>query len=101
VDRIPAELISKIEIVRSASANRSGDAMAGAMNIVLKDGYALEGGYVRLGALAFDDGRVRESAGAVWGGKIGDGRLLLGASVQGRHNPKRKSRCAMTMLAKT
>lgn len=48
VDRIPAELISKIEIVRSASANRSGDAMAGAINIVLKDGYALEGGYVRL-----------------------------------------------------
>lgn len=40
VDRIPAELISKIEIVRSASANRSGDAMAGAINIVLKDGYA-------------------------------------------------------------
>lgn len=91
VDRIPAELISKVEIVRSASANRSGDAMAGALNIVLKDGYALEGGYVRLGALAFDDGRVRESVGAVWGGKIGDGRLLLGASVQGRHNPKRKT----------
>ena len=91
VDRIPAELISKVEIVRSASANRSGDAMAGAINIVLKDGYALEGGYVRLGALAFDDGRVRESAGAVWGGKIGEGRLLLGASVQGRHNPKRKT----------
>ncbi len=91
VDRIPAELIEKVEIVRSASANRSGDAMAGALNIVLKDGYALEGGYARLGALAFDDGRVRESVGAVWGGKIGDGRLLLGASVQGRHNPKRKT----------
>ncbi|RYZ00896.1 MAG: TonB-dependent receptor, partial [Alphaproteobacteria bacterium] len=91
VDRIPAELIEKVEIVRSASANRSGDAMAGALNIVLKDGYAIEGGYVRLGALAFDDGRVRESVGAVWGGKIGEGRLLLGASVQGRHNPKRKT----------
>ena len=91
VDRIPAELIEKVEIVRSASANRSGDAMAGALNIVLKDGYAIEGGYVRLGALAFDDGRVRESVGAVWGGKVGEGRLLLGASVQGRHNPKRKT----------
>lgn len=90
VDRIPAELIERVEIVRSASANRSGDAMAGALNIVLKDGYALEGGYVRLGALMFDDGRVRESAGAVWGGKVGDGRLLVGASVQGRRNPKEK-----------
>ncbi len=90
VDRIPAELIDKVEIVRSASANRSGDAMAGALNIVLKDGYSLEGGYVRLGGLLFDDGRVRESAGAVWGGQIGEGRLLVGASVQGRRNPKQK-----------
>jgi len=90
VDRIPAELIERVEIVRSASANRSGDAMAGALNIVLKDGYALEGGYVRLGALAFDDGRVREQGGVVWGGKVGEGRLLVGASVQGRRNPKQK-----------
>lgn len=90
VDRIPAELIERVEIVRSASANRSGDAMAGALNIVLKDGYALEGGYVRLGALLFDDGRVRESAGAIWGGRVGEGRLLLGANVQGRRNPKEK-----------
>ncbi len=90
VDRIPAELIDRVEIVRSASANRSGDAMAGALNIVLKDGYALDGGYVRLGALAFDDGRVREQAGVVWGGEIGEGRLLVGASVQGRRNPKQK-----------
>src|SRR5690606_34987293 len=31
VDRIPAELVERIEIVRSTSANRSGDAMAGAV----------------------------------------------------------------------
>ena len=64
--------------------------MAGAVNIVLRDGYSLDGGYVRAGALGFDDGRVRESYGAVWGGQVGGGRLLLGANVQGRHNPKRK-----------
>ncbi len=90
VDRIPAELIERVEILRSASANRQGDAMAGALNIVLKDGYALEGGYVRMGAMLFDDGRVRESVGGVWGGKIGEGRLLLGANMQGRRNPKEK-----------
>ena len=90
VDRIPAELIDSIEIVRSASANRSGDAMAGAVNIVLKDAYSLDGGYIRLGALGFDDGRVRETYGAVWGGEVGGGRLLLGANVQGRRNPKEK-----------
>ena len=31
VDRIPAELIERVEVVRSSSANRSGDALAGAI----------------------------------------------------------------------
>ncbi|WP_236632281.1 TonB-dependent siderophore receptor [Caulobacter sp. BP25] len=90
VDRIPAELIDHIEIVRSSSANRSGDAVAGALNIVLRDALALDGGYVRVGALRFDDKRVREVIGAVWGGQVGPGRLLVGANVQGRRNPKEK-----------
>ena len=90
VDRIPAELIERIEIVRSASANRSGDAVAGAINIVLRDAYALDGGFVRAGALMFDDKRIRETIGGVWGGQVGPGRLLLGANIQGRRNPKNK-----------
>ena len=90
MDRIPAELIERVEIVRSPSANRSGDAMAGALNIVLRDGLSLDGGYVRAGAMLFNDGRVRESFAGVWGGEMGPGRLLLGANVQGRRNPKEK-----------
>ncbi|RAK51280.1 TonB-dependent receptor plug domain-containing protein [Phenylobacterium deserti] len=90
VDRIPAELIERVEIVRSSSANRSGDAVAGALNIVLRDGYSLDGGYLRAGALMFHDERVRETLGAVWGGQVGPGRLLLGANIQGRRNPKEK-----------
>ena len=70
VDRIPAELIERIEIVRSASANRSGDAVAGAINIVLRDAYALDGGFVRAGAMMFDDKRIRETVGGVWGGQL-------------------------------
>ena len=46
VDRIPAELIERVEVVRSSSANRSGDAVAGAINIVLRDALSLDGGYV-------------------------------------------------------
>jgi outer membrane receptor protein involved in Fe transport len=91
VDRIPAELIERIEVVRSASANRSGDALAGALNIVLRDAYALDGGYVRAGAILLNDGRVRETFGGVWGGAFGPGRLLVGASLQGRRNPKEKT----------
>ncbi|MDO1560160.1 TonB-dependent receptor [Brevundimonas sp. 2R-24] len=92
VDRIPAELIERVEVVRAPSARRSGDAVAGAINIVLRDAYTLEGGYLRFGGLRFDDGRVVPTFGAVWGGEVGPGgRLLLGMNVQGRRNPKSKT----------
>lgn len=90
LDRIPAELIKQVEIVRSSSARRTGDAVAGTLNIVLRDGYQLDGGYVRGGLLHFDDGKVKPSAGAVFGVPVGPGRLLVGANLQGRYNPKKK-----------
>jgi iron complex outermembrane recepter protein len=90
LDRIPAELIKQVEIVRSSSARRTGDAVAGTLNIVLRDGYQLDGGYIRSGALFFDDGKVKPSGGLVYGGALGPGRILIGANVQGRYNPKVK-----------
>jgi len=91
VDRIPAELIERVEVVRSSSANRSGDAIAGALNIVLRDGYSLDGGYVRAGGIMLDDKRVKGTVGGVFSGEVGPGRLLVGANVQGRRNPKLKT----------
>lgn len=91
LDRIPAELIERVEIVRSSSARRTGDAVAGSLNIELRDGYTLDGGYVRAGGLYFDDGEVKPSGGFYYGGALAGGRLLLGANVQGRYNPKLKS----------
>ncbi len=90
LDRIPAELIERVEIVRSSSARRTGDAVAGTLNIVLRDGFALEGAYLRGGALRFDDATIKPTVGAVWGGEVGPGRLLLGFNLQGRYNPKEK-----------
>ncbi len=90
VDRIPAELIERVEVVRSSSANRSGDALAGTINIVLRDALALDGGYIRAGALLFPDDEIGGTFGAVYGGEVGPGRLLVGASVQDRRNPKNK-----------
>lgn len=90
VDRIPAELVERVEIVRNTSANRSGDAVAGALNIVLRDAYEFDGAYVRAGGMRYDDGEFKGTAGAVAGGEVGGGRLLGGINVQGRYNPKRK-----------
>jgi len=91
VDRIPAELVERVEVVRSSSANRSGDAVAGALNIVLRDAYEFDGAYVRAGALRFDDGEVKGTYGGVTSGEVGGGRLLGGFNVQGRYNPKQKN----------
>ena len=90
LDRIPAELIEQVEIVRSSSARRTGDAVAGTINIVLRDAFSLDGGYVKGGGLLFDDGEVKPTAGLYYGGALGPGRVLVGANVQGRYNPKEK-----------
>jgi outer membrane receptor protein involved in Fe transport len=65
--------------------------MAGTLNIVLRDGFSMDGGYMRLGGLRFDDGEWKESAAGVWGGEVGEGRLIVGANMQGRYNPKVKN----------
>lgn len=90
LDRIPAELVKQVEIVRSPSARRTGDAVAGTLNIVLRDAFTMDGGYVRAGALFFDDGEIKPSGGLYYGGKLGPGQILIGANVQGRYNPKNK-----------
>lgn len=90
VDRIPAEVVERVEIVRSPSANRSGDAVAGAINIVLRDAYQFDGGYIRAGASYFDDGEIKPTVAAVASGDFAGGRLLGGVSHQGRYNPKQK-----------
>jgi len=90
LDRVPAELIERVEIVRSSSARRTGDAVAGSINIELRDGFSLDGGYIRGGGLLFDDGEMKPSAGLYYGGELGPGRVLVGANVQGRYNPKIK-----------
>lgn len=91
LDRIPAELVKQVEIVRSNSARRTGDAVAGTLNIVLRDALTMDGGYVRGGALIFDDGEIKPSGGLYYGGAFGPGRLLAGVNVQGRYNPKKKT----------
>lgn len=90
VDRIPADLIDRIEIVRSPSADRSAEGIGGALNIVLKGEQELDGGFVRAGGMLFDDDELKGMVGGVLGGALGEWRYTLGADVQGRYNPKEK-----------
>ena len=90
VDRIPAEMVDHIEVKRSASANRSGDAMAGAINIVLRDAYEFTGSYVRVGANRWYDGEINPTFGAVTSFAGLGGRILAGVNVQDRYRRKQK-----------
>jgi len=90
VDRIPAEMVDHIEIKRSASANRSGDAVAGAINIVLRDAYVFTGSYIRVGVNRWYDGEVNPTFGAVTSFEALGGHLLAGFNVQDRYRAKEK-----------
>lgn len=90
VDRIPAEMVDRIEILRSNSANRSGDAIAGAINIILRDAYEFDGGYLRVGVNRAHDGEVNPTFGAVASGEALGGRILAGINVQDRYRAKFK-----------
>lgn len=90
VDRIPAEMVDHVEILRSNSANRSGDAIAGTINIVLRDAYVFDGSYLRVGVNRWDDGEINPTFGAVTSGDALGGRLLAGINVQDRYRAKIK-----------
>ena len=90
VDRIPAEMVDRIEVLRSNSANRSGDAVAGAINIVLRDAYEFDGSYLRVGVNRWHDGEVNPTFGAVTSGEALGGRILAGINVQDRYRGKFK-----------
>lgn len=61
VDRIPAELVDRVEIIRSPSSDVDSQGVGGTLNIVLKEGAELSGGIYRLGAYHID-GETKPSA---------------------------------------
>ncbi len=89
VDRIPAEMISRIEIIRSPSSDIASNGVGGTLNIVLKDGARYQGGIWRLGALHMEQTRANGFLGyAGSNGKLDYGFSL---NVQERYNPKAKT----------
>lgn len=90
VDRIPAELVDRIEIIRSPSADQPSDGMAGSLNVILKDGAMLKGGLAKIGGLINEDGEVRPSAAFAYAGGDSATSWWVGANYQGRRNPKEK-----------
>lgn len=89
VDRIPAELIEKIEIIRSPSSDINSQGIGGTLNIVLKEGATHQGGQWRLGAIHMDE--TRGSGFTSFAGTNGNWDYGISLNAQERFNPKQKT----------
>lgn len=93
VDRIPAEIIDRIEIIRSPTADIDSQGIGGTINIILKDGTSLPPGLIaRAALLYFPDGPdVFKGSGAIsWSGRNQAETVAwsLTLDAQQRYNPK-------------
>ncbi len=93
VDRIPAELIDRIEVIRSPGADIDSQGVGGTINIILKDGANLpEGGSARLGGIYYAaDDKFRGSGALTYSGRANDDRIAysMAVNVQSRYNAKK------------
>ena len=92
VDRIPAEIIDRIEIIRSPTADLDSQGIGGTINIILKDGASLPPGVVTRGALLWypDDDTIKGSGAVSLSGrnKAETVAYSLTIDAQQRYNPK-------------
>lgn len=87
VDRIPAELVERIEIIRSPTSDMDSQGIGGTLNIILKEGAEFNGGIYRLGGY-YIDGETRPSAFVSYGHTTD--RIQWGTSVNYQERFNRK-----------
>jgi outer membrane receptor protein involved in Fe transport len=92
VDRIPAEIIDRIEIIRSPSADIDSQGVGGTINIILKDGESLPPGVIARAGVTYDvdSEKYEPNASLSWSGRNEARTLLYSLTVdaQQRFNNK-------------
>jgi outer membrane cobalamin receptor len=92
VDRIPAEIIDRIEIIRSPSADIDSEGIGGTINIILKDGESLPPGIIgRAGLLYYTDDNTFKGSGAFSISGRNEAETVaysITLDAQQRYNPK-------------
>ncbi|MEW6166914.1 MAG: TonB-dependent receptor [Pseudomonadota bacterium] len=90
VDRIPAELVERIEIIRAPTGELDSQGIGGTINIVLKNAGEFSGGQYRSGLYRSGDGTLRGSGYLGYGGRSGRFSYMGALNYQGRYNAKDK-----------
>ena len=92
VDRIPAEIIDRIEIIRSPTADLDSQGIGGSINIILKDGASLPPGIItRAGIQYYPDTETWKGTGAFSLSGRNEAETVaysLTIDAQQRYNPK-------------
>ncbi len=93
VDRIPAEIIERIEIIRSPGADIDSQGVGGTINIILKEGATLPTGMTMraTGLYSASDEELRGSGAVSYAGRNEDKGIFysITANVQQRFNAKK------------
>ena len=90
VDRIPAEMVDRIQVIRSPSADQDSQGVGGTINIILKDGASFDGGSVKIGAFRAGDNTIRTNGAFGYGGNTNDMSWTVSANFQQRYVHKTK-----------
>jgi outer membrane receptor for ferrienterochelin and colicins len=92
VDRIPAEIIDRIEIVRSPSADIDSQGVGGTINIILKDGETLPPGVIaRVGATYdVESDTTRGNGSLSWSGRNDAETMFFSLTVDAQERYNRK-----------
>ena len=91
VDRIPAEMVESIQIIRSPSADQDSQGVGGTINIILKSGASFEGGTAKASVFRTEDGSYRGSTAFGYGGNTKDLSWTLSANFTQRYVNKVKT----------
>ncbi|WP_370307565.1 TonB-dependent receptor plug domain-containing protein [Sinimarinibacterium flocculans] len=90
VDRIPAELVERIEIIRAPTGDLDAQGIGGTINIVLRNAGEFSGGQYRSGLYRSGDDTLRGSGYLGYGGQSGRFSYMGALNYQGRYNAKDK-----------
>ncbi len=91
IDRIPAHMVKRLEVIRSPGSDMDAQGIGGTINIVLEDAGTLDGFNLLAGIMNMDQGSTTKGQGSVsYGHSIGNFAYSLSATVQQRYNPKKQ-----------
>jgi outer membrane receptor for ferrienterochelin and colicins len=95
VDRIPVDLVERIEIITNPTALQNGQGIAGTVNIVLKRAVDRRTAQFTLNGGLLESGSANGGAAILFGDRSGNFNYIFSGSIQRRNTPKDKDKITL------